>query len=151
MRTTRTLALVIVAVPLLLGADVYRWVDKDGVVNYTQRKPEGVESARLQAASGPRGATGTADQSPPPAGPGQQVAPSHSALPGEPSPAAVARHRADGCQSARTVLEQFTSRGRVRVREADGTERLLTEDERQERIAHAQRAVTDHCGGTAAR
>jgi hypothetical protein len=165
MRTVCTLALVLVAVPLLLGADFYRWADADGVVNYSQRKPEGVESARMRADTGQRV---TVDGGVPAATPasalpaataaGPTAVTSHAPLenaeataPGMPSAQELAKQRNELCKSARAVLEQLTSRGRVRVRDEDGTARLLTEDERQERIGQAERSMANHCAGTAGR
>jgi hypothetical protein len=157
MRTACKLALVIVAAPLLLGADVYRWVDEDGVVNYAQRKPEGVASARMRADTGQRVAVDTsAPSSAPttvPVTPPVADAPQNGevAESGMPSAQELARQRTDLCQSARSVLGQLTSRGRVRVRDEDGSARMLTEDERQERIGQAERSIANHCAGTASR
>ena len=39
MRAIGPFCLLALCLPLLMGAEVYRWVDKDGVVNYTQVKP----------------------------------------------------------------------------------------------------------------
>ena len=38
--------------PALCGAEIYRWVDENGVVNYTQRSPEGVEAERIVTRGG---------------------------------------------------------------------------------------------------
>jgi hypothetical protein len=158
MRIACRLALLLAAMPLLLGADVYRWVDADGIVNYSQRKPEGVSSDRLRAATGEPVRADAPAPAPAPAPSGQPAADGAGGRPGnvEPQPAApspqeLARQRADACDSARAVLEQLTSRGRVRIRDEDGSARMLTEEERQERIAHAQGSVASFCAGTASR
>ena len=46
MSGVRTLVL-LAAIPLLMGAEVYRWVDANGVVNYSQIKPRGVPAEQL--------------------------------------------------------------------------------------------------------
>ncbi|MFB3104407.1 MAG: DUF4124 domain-containing protein, partial [Pseudomonadales bacterium] len=41
-------ALLVLSIPILMGAEmVYRWIDKDGVVNYTQLLPRGVIALQI--------------------------------------------------------------------------------------------------------
>lgn len=163
MRTSLKACLVVLAVPLLLGADVYRWVDENGVVNYTQLKPEGVPAERVSAATGQRvtapqaetPATANADTRRPGAGEQltdeqqQMLEDLHAAE--EARQREVARIRQANCEQARALLERLTSRGRIRVQGPDGVERVLPEEERQQRIAEAQRAIATNCSSTASR
>ena len=57
--------LLLAAVPLLMGAEVYRWVDANGVVNYSQMKPRGV--AAEQIATDPGAPPATPEAAPAPA------------------------------------------------------------------------------------
>ena len=52
MRKIGPFSVLIVCLPLLMGAEVYRWVDSNGVVNYTQIKPHGVNAQQLQTRGG---------------------------------------------------------------------------------------------------
>ena len=57
----------------------------------------------------------------------------------------VAKIRQDNCDRSRRVLANLSAKSRIRLRGEDGTERVLGEDERQERIAAAQRGVATNC------
>ena len=46
---------------------------------------------------------------------------------------------------ARGVLERLSASGRIRVRDAEGQERAMTEDERQSRIREAAQVVAETC------
>lgn len=154
--------LALCALPLLMGAAIYRWVDENGVVNYTQLKPEGVPAELVHADTGQRVTSEPAAAE----NRGPQTAP---ATAGEPLTDAqqrmleelraaeqerqrqVAKVRESNCQQARDLLERLTSRGRLRVTGEDGEERVMPEEERQQRIEQAQRAVAVNCTGTASR
>lgn len=147
--------------PLLMGAgEVYRWVDENGVVNYTQLKPEGVEAELVSADTGRRVA------STPPANPASagaqpanqpELSESQQELLSELQAAEqarqeeVARIKEANCQQARAVLDRLTARGRIRIRGEDGQERMMSEEERQQRIDEAQRGIAANCASTAAR
>lgn len=159
--------MLLLAAPLLMGAEVYRWVDRDGVVNYGQRVPEGVVAERVSASTGQRVVTTTTRPSSDAAqseATGQPAAPAEQQLTEEQQQMLddlraaeqarqqeVARIREANCQQARSLLDQLTSRGRLRVRGDDGVERVLPEDERQRRIEEAQRGIAVNCAATAAR
>jgi hypothetical protein len=160
MRTLCTLLVVIAGLPFLLGADVYRWVDKDGVVNYTQQKPEGVEATRLRADAGHRAESAAQQAGDASAGASQsdgapaasderqdllaQLQAAEAARQQE-----IARARESNCEQSRAVLSRLQEKGRIRVRSEDGDHRVMPEEERQQRIADAQRGVVDNCSGTA--
>ncbi len=56
----------------------------------------------------------------------------------------VAKIRTSNCRQARTMLERLQARGRVRVRDGN-SERVMGEDERQQRITDAQEGVAINC------
>ena len=58
----------------------------------------------------------------------------------------IAKIRQDNCDRSRRVLNNLTAKTRIRVRNEDGSERALGEDERLERIAAAERGIADNCG-----
>ena len=139
--------LLLAAVPLLMGAEVYRWVDANGVVNSSQMKPRGVAAEQIAT-----------DPGAPPATPEAAPAPASSELSTEQRRVRrdlqqqertrqqdVAEIRAANCAHAQRTLEQLTVRSRVNLTEEDGTVRTLSEQERQARIKEAQDAVVEHC------
>lgn len=170
MRLVCNLAFVTILLPLLMGASagIYRWVDDDGVVNYSQLKPEGVDAELVSADTGQRVVSRTpSNQGSAAAGDAElaeglgdedaQLTESQQEMLRDLRNAEqqrqqeVARIREANCEQAREVLERLTSRGRIRVQGEDGQERVLPEEERQSRIDEAQRAVAANCSDTASR
>ena len=175
MRLMRRTALpVLNATALLLGAvfaqplsaaEIYRWVDENGIVNYTQQKPHGVAAELV----------GSSTRRPPPqvTGTTAVATASPAAVPGLTSEAAeepeltdkqqqilddlkqaeadrlaaLAEARVANCEKARQVLTNLTKIGRVRVVGADGTQTVLPEEDRQRRINEAQQAIAMNCAG----
>jgi len=157
MRILAKLALLLCCLPALMGAAVYRWVDDKGVINYSQQKPEGVNAERIDATSGKKmdePAPAPAVESTPSAGaqpPDARLsAAQREALAGlqaaeQARQEEVAHIRKANCERARGVLERLNASGRIRVRDAEGNESVMAEDERQQRVAEAQRGVVENC------
>ncbi len=140
------------ALPLLMGAEVYRWVDENGVVNYTQLAPQGVEAERVRADTGQRigaqpsePATAAAEPAEPELSEAQQRMLSRLQAAEQARQEELARVKQANCERARAVLERLSVHGRVRVRGEDGQERMMSEDERQQRISEAQQGVAANC------
>jgi hypothetical protein len=156
----RHLVLIVGLLPWLSGAAVYRWVDENGVVNYTQMKPEGVDAELVSEATGRRGAPSQPPR-PAPAIPAESDGPSLTdeqqkmlsdlQAAEQARQAEIARVREANCQEARDLLARLTSRGRIRITGPDGEERVMPEEERQRRIDEAQRAIVANCSDTASR
>lgn len=156
MRVVCKLGLALCALPLLMGASVYRWVDETGVVNYTQIKPEGVPSQRVSADTGRPFANV-------PAAPDAAAAPQPALTDNQQKmleglraaeaarQAEVAKVREANCEQARAVLERLSARGRIRVVGDDGEQRVMPDEERQQRISQAQGSVAANCATQASR
>ena len=139
-------------------AATYRWVDANGVVNYSQRKPRNVPEDQITTV----GNTGTsaivssdADSTPAPA---SSTPPANDDLTDEQQvmlkrlqeaeaqrQAAVREIKQDNCQKSRRALEDLTAKERIRINLDDGSQRILGEDERQEFIAQAQQGIVRNC------
>ena len=160
--------LALLVVPLLMGAEAYRWVDKDGV-HYTQlAPPEGIKAEKIQFREGGASMRVTeemptpADVGTPPAASSSPTAQDQNLTPDQQTmlenlrkaevarQAEVVKIREANCTKARQVLEQLSATGRIRIRDAAGEERAMPEDERQTRIAEAQRAIVTNCETNAA-
>ena len=143
------------------AADTYRWVDENGVVNYAERKPRGVPDSRItRVASATTRAGASSSQSA-----ARSPAPSFTPqtqdqveLTGDQQEmlrglqqaeidrqAQVAQIKQDNCERSRRVLANLTAKDRIRVRSETGIERVLPEEERQEKIAAAQRGIAENC------
>lgn len=147
-------------------ADTYRWVDDNGIVNFAEQMPRGVPAERVTkiAGTGARRTARATNNRPPPAlpapvnrtpagmpGSGPELNEEQQEMLRELQSAEaerqeqVARIRQDNCDRSRRVLNNLTAKDRIRVRDDDGTERSLPEDERQQRIADAQRGIVEFC------
>ena len=60
----------------------------------------------------------------------------------------IARIKQSNCERATGVLAKLTSKGRIRLRDDNGQETAMTEDERESRIADAQRDMVQNCEAT---
>jgi hypothetical protein len=132
-----------------MGAEVYRWVDGNGVVNYSQNKPQGVAVQQIITRSG--GPSIVSDASDPAtAGTGELTA-EQRRMRNELDAAENQRRQEmaqitqENCTLARDTLEKLTVRNRVTETDASGTKRVLPEEERQERIKQAQDAIVENC------
>jgi hypothetical protein len=137
--------------------EIYRWVDENGVVNYTQLKPRGTEAETITTKSG-----GARVVEQPAAQPAAQPMPT-SAATGQPlnaeqqkmlqglqaaeraRQAEIAKIKEQNCQQSRDVLARLTLKNRIRVKGDDGAYHAMAEDERQERIAKAQEGIALYC------
>jgi hypothetical protein len=144
----------LLAVSPARAAEMYRWIDKNGVVNYSQIKPEGVNAEKIETRGG---AAATGSMTPPPetASTGTPDKPKLTeeqqrkldelkALQQQ-EEQQIAEIRRANCEKSRKVLERLKLKEHVRIRNPDGTERTLGEDERQRRIEEAQVGVAANC------
>ncbi len=159
-RTPRLAWLAILCLPLLMGTEVYRWVDENGVVNYTQLSPPGTNAQLIRTRPGRPSETIRNVE------PGQSVnATDATGAPAEPKLSAeqqrrlqemqaaerarqeeMARIRSFNCERSRNVLSHLTAGPRIRAVGPDGQSRVIPDDELQRRIAAAQRAIAENCG-----
>lgn len=160
------LALPLVGTALLMGIsgqtvadEIYRWVDANGVVNYTQLKPKDTAAEAITT----QGAASRAAKTAPAEAPAQASATVTDPATGKPlSPEQeqmldglraaerarqqeVAKIRAENCQQSKDVLARLTVKSRIRVRGDDGDYRVMPEDERQNRISEAQKNIALFC------
>ena len=130
--------------------EIYRWVDDNGVVNYTQQKPRDVTSEAITTQSGgPR----VVKEVPVPASiaTGQPLnADQERMLDGlraeeRNRQQQIAQLKEDNCQKSRDVLSRLTIKNRIRVKDGTGEYQMMGEDERQDRISRAQEGIALYC------
>jgi len=129
---------------------VYRWVDEDGVTHFTGHPPPGqeVETQVIRQDHSPNPAAVAA----------QNNAESDQAAESElvrqytgvdagakQEQRVKAQQRRDNCARGRQLVETIEPRAIVRVQQADGTTRDLTNEERQTRLQQARKLVSDNC------
>ncbi|MFV2090405.1 MAG: DUF4124 domain-containing protein [Pseudomonadales bacterium] len=146
------LSIALASIAFAASADqVYRWVDEDGVVNYTQQKPRGTASELLTTSTG---APRVMDTTPAPIvspATGQELnADQQKMLEGlraveQARKNEIAKIKQENCQKSRSVLSRLTIKNRIRVKDETGEYQIMGEDERQERIQKAQEGIAQYC------
>lgn len=153
----------VLLLPALMGADVYRYVDKDGVVTYTQQLPYGVKGELVRTGSG-GSATQTVRNLDSDGQPGAAATDSantpmkltkeQQAMLDDLQKVEAARKeelakiKDANCTKSRDVLQRLETRGRLRVRDEGGEERMMPEDERERRVREAQDGIVANCAPT---
>lgn len=138
-----------------LADQIYRWVDDNGVVNYTQLKPRDTEAQAITTQGGTPRVASTAPAAAPAAvadpATGQPLSPEQEQMleglraAERARQAEVAKIKAENCQQSKDVLARLTASDRIRVRGEDGDYRVMPEDERNSRISEAQQHIALYC------
>ncbi|MFP0195566.1 MULTISPECIES: DUF4124 domain-containing protein [Pseudomonas] len=135
---TLLLTLLISASPWCMAAQIYKWVDAQGVTHFDQQPPPGHSSTAVQTPSSP--------------------APTPAALPGggtlgdqkaidDKVKQQVAEQQSQlkaFCEQARTNLAQLQNNPRLRE-EVEGELRRLSDDQRQQRTEEAKKQIAENC------
>lgn len=125
-----------------MAAQVYRWVDAQGITHFGAQPPEGQAAQTLNTVAPP----------PKPSAPEAATGESHAPLGDQQAidrkvKQQVVEQEAERkryCETLRTNLAQLQNNPRVRVEEK-GEVRRLTEEERQARITETQQKIGEHC------
>ena len=145
------LVVLILSLPLLMGSEIYRYVDANGVVTYAQQLPYGVKGEQIRTVAGAPSVAvvATAPQPEKAAAPvltAQQQTMLDDLKKAETArKEEIARIREANCTRSKEVLEKLSSAGRIRVKGPDGQEVKMPEEERQSRIEEAQRGIITNC------
>lgn len=144
--TRRFAVLLLGALPGIASAAVYKWVDENGQVQYSQTPPPGgIETQEIKVA-------------PPPPDDPEAARREHTLEEGlekreearedaakeASEDAEYKKQKAQRCEAAKHRLYQ-AERPRVSFIEPDGSERRATEEERQQQITESQKQVEEFC------
>ncbi len=132
----------------------YTWVDEDGVTNFSQRNPRhidasyiskpqsfGVRKTPSQRGTGPGQTSGSESDAERATERDEEMEREEQAVREE-----IARVRASNCSIGKRNLARLQAYSRIRIRDSDGDERLLTDEEKQQRIENAQKTIKENCG-----
>lgn len=132
-------ALAIAASPLSQAAQIYKWVDAQGVTHFDAQPPAGQQAQEIDTQK---------PVPPPPREPQPLSDPDgeQRALDAKVKKQVAQQEakRAEYCSAARTNLAQFQNNPRVRE-EVNGELKRFTEEERQTRITELKKAITENC------
>lgn len=163
---TRFLAIAaIAAAPTFASAeDYYVWVDENGVTNYSERNPQGYDAMHVtrslrfgEQIRTPQEENEMANR---PSGsrPGANV-PTEPTQPDQPDPGAmieaeraaiaaqIAATKRQNCEIGKRNLASLEAFARIRVSDENGGERVLTDEEKAERIETARQTIRENCTG----
>lgn len=121
------------------AAQIYKWVDAQGVTHFDAQPPAGQTAQEIN--------TGSPVAAPPAQPPqNQDGAREQEAVDAKVRKQVAAQEakRKEACDEQRTSLAQLQNNPRVR-QEVDGELRRFTEEERQARIAEVKKYLDDQC------
>ncbi|MFT6516717.1 MAG: hypothetical protein ACJATP_000373 [Candidatus Azotimanducaceae bacterium] len=157
----------------VFAQDYYTWVDANGITNYAQQNPQGLEArlvgrsqdtdkdnAIVDTRSGSRPgaqafnkATQQAEQAAEQATQASQIDTTSEAV--DPDQiiaddraamaAKIAEQKRDNCNIGKKQLTTLKMYNRIRIMDENGEERILTEEEKSSRTATARQIIRDNC------
>jgi len=149
---------VLLALPALAEEDYYTWIDENGVVNYSERNPQGYNAqyvGRETRFGYNNNQRSTFPPEPEPEFTSDQNEEGPDLETDEEFRQEMAQIEADkkrnaeirrsNCRVARVNLEKLANYNRIRVQDDDGQTRFLTDEEKQARIDAARQSVRDNC------
>ncbi|AWM60694.1 DUF4124 domain-containing protein [Pseudomonas songnenensis] len=125
----------------VMAAQVYKWVDAQGVTHFGAQPPQGQQVETVNTVTAPAKSAAT------PQPPAQEEADADQSSIDRKVKQQVAAQEAERkryCESMRTNLAQLQNNPRVRV-EDNGETRRLTEEERQSRINETRDKIAENC------
>lgn len=143
----RTCSLAVIAL-LALGAytraqaDIYKWLDANGLTHYSEEPPSTGKYEVIKSAT------------PPPSSPAPTAAPAQAqpAKPAAPQPQANApqspaaqKQHAQNCLKAKQTLGILETRSHILATDASGQQVRLTEEQRQAKIAEIKQKLAKYC------
>lgn len=136
-----TLGFILAAGTLQAADTVYKWVDENGTTHYGTRPPTGVRSTAIQPKTGhsePVDYSHLESQE-------REAAAGVSQGAEETAEQEVSKKNPERCKAAQKNSEILGRGGRVRETTDDGSFRFIGEDEKQERLKAAQKAIAEAC------
>lgn len=138
-----------------LAEEYYTWVDENGVRNYGEKLPVGYEGAKLEAeadqnykpdASSASADTADASDS---SEEGEEESDSDIDISKETAEieAQIAKEKRSNCGIGKRNLAQLQGYSRIRVKDEEGNEKVLSESEKQSEINEARKIIRENCSG----
>lgn len=137
-RTLFTTALLLALAGTVSAAEYYKWVDADGITRYAAKPPAGVTNAQRVTTYGGSVPVNTesTDANTDETKHRQQV---------EEKAKQLEQQEKEQCDKVASQLATLKERGRVRMRDAEGNERVLTEEEHAAKIIELEKYTQDMC------
>ncbi|MGI9286371.1 MAG: DUF4124 domain-containing protein [Pseudomonadales bacterium] len=125
--------------PVSSQADVvYRWVDNENIVHYSERPPKGIKSTRIKTSSGSSSAVKKDSLAAPQS---EQEAKRKLAEASTPNP----RKNKEVCERASFNYKLLNERARIKQKDDKGEVRYLSDEEKEEQKKSAKVAMDTYC------
>ncbi len=125
------------------AAEYYKWIGEDGVIHYGATPPKGVEAELVKTYGGV--ATSSSQDAAPPAGATTTTNNSTaSPPPAKLTPEQVAAKN-ERCAQERERLTALSKPGRIRMTQADGSVKYLSEEEIAREVEVTKKVIADSC------
>ena len=134
--------------PLTAHAAIYKWVDENGKVVYSQQKPLNTKTEKVKVSSRIPEDTSTYNKASSKKKTDDKAATDKAAnnkQAANTKPEKSPEERAASCRKAQASLQALASRGRIRVKNTEGEIRYMSEEEKQQRIKREQARVKENC------
>jgi cytoskeletal protein RodZ len=140
------LGAMLIAVSLSAHSAFYKWVDANGVTQYSQSPPPSGHYQEMRS-SLPAGDTNAERQSAETSSPsqGSPTDPVAAAPPDDKQQARKQAAREQNCQLAKQRLSQLENHPRIRFTAADGSVRVMSEEEKQVKLMETRKMMDEMC------
>lgn len=140
--------------------DYYKWIDENGVPNYSDKIPVGYEGNKVDksedsnykpsqtGAQTPNGASAEADASK--KEDTKEKDAKTDAMASEETKKVeeeIAEIKRSNCEIGKRNLAQLQAYARIKVKEDDGKERVMGDDEKNAKVDEARKIIQENCSG----
>lgn len=144
----RTMMIAGLSLALLAGnvaaKEYFKWVDEKGVTRYAEKPPAGVQAEKVNTYAG---SSSTYDPSAAIAETEEARKESEHKSQLEAKAEQMASEEEEKCNKVREQHKVLSERGRVRMKDKDGNERVLTPEEQASKIMELEKYMKDMCSG----
>ncbi len=132
----------------LQAAEIYKWVDEEGVTHYSQQPPPSGDADRVGVDTPPDEEIAREREEMEETGERleAQREQRREAEQQAQENAAERERRQQRCADLRASLQKLTENRRLLVPDEEGNVRRLSEEERQQRVAERRRQIDEQCG-----
>lgn len=136
-RSLLTSALLLALAGTAGAGEYYKWVDASGVTRYAEKPPAGVNAQRVTTYGGSVPVTAQESK--------EQVDEAKHREQVEAKARELEQKEKEQCAKVESQLTTLKERGRVRMKDAEGNERVLTEEEHAAKIIELENYMKDMC------
>lgn len=128
------------------SADIYKWVDEKGVTNYAAEPPSSVDANRVKVQTRlPSGAESAVEGLEKQRSDARKAAEEAGRAPAPAAAKPDPAQYAERCKQLRADLKTMEEHAQIRLTDAKGETRTLTEEDKQKRMDETRRQIKGFC------